>query len=114
MITTSLGYHSLIEYLADNLALFEPQESSLQGGVSIKLFIRYQLVEQLGLIFEQNKQLTVDEKIYIVAEFDHVLNDLNEVLCSLLDHQITQHQRSFVIDYFGLIKNLFDSQMGEA
>jgi len=111
MIITTDGYHSLIEYLTESLPLFEPSKTDSQGGASIELFIRYQLVEQMGLIFEQNKTLNVDEKVYIVEEFDHVFNDLSEVLGRLLKHKITPKQRVFIVDYFGLLKNLCDSQL---
>jgi len=111
MIIDTDGYHSLIEYLTESLPLFKPSKTESQGGASIKLFIRYQLVEQMGLIFEQNKMLNVDERIYIVEEFDHVFNDLSEVLGRLLDHKITPKQRVFITDYCGLLKNLCDSQL---
>jgi len=111
MITQGDGYHALIEYLTEHLALFEPVPQPDQGGVSIRLFIRYQLIEQIALIFEQKKHFQQQEKIYIVEEFDIVLNDLGEVLGRLLEHQITEHQKAFIIEYSGLLKNLFDTQL---
>lgn len=114
MIVESDGYHSLIEYLTENLSLFEQRAKSSNDGTTIQSFIRYQLVEQMSLIFAQNKALSVDDKIAIVVEFDHVFDDLSEVLGRLLSHNITHNQRVFIIDYFGLLKNLFDSQVESA
>lgn len=110
MIISRNGYHTLIEYLTDNLSLFEQGELCSQDNNTIRSFVRYQLVEQMSLIFEQHKEFSVDEKIAIVAEFDHVFSDLSEVLGRLLEHNITEQQRAFIIDYFSLLKNLFDTQ----
>jgi len=111
MITQSDGYHALIEFLGESLAVFEPIPQASQGGTSIKLYVRYRLIEEMALIFTQKKHLQQQEKIYIVQEFDSVLSDLGEVLGRLINHQIIEHQQAFINEYAGLVKNLFDTQL---
>lgn len=111
MIIHSDGYLSLIEYLTENLSLFKVQDDEACGNTTLKQFIRYQLVEQMTLIFNQHKELSVDDKVYIVDEFEHVFSDLSEVLGRLLKHSVNQKQRVFITDYVSLLKNMFDSQL---
>ena len=110
MIIQSEGYLSLVEYLTEHLALFEAEEDENPGTATLKQFIRYQLAEQMFLIFSRHKGLNADDKIYIVDDFEQVFSDLSEVLGRLLDHKATKAQRTFITDYVSLVKNLFDSQ----
>ncbi|MCG7531334.1 DUF3802 family protein [Psychrobium sp. MM17-31] len=111
MVIQSEGYSSLIEYLCENIAVFGPSESEHHQPMTIKLYIRYQLVEQMSLLFEQNKGLIEQEKIYIVEEFDKAYDDLCEVLGQNVNNKITESQRAFITDFAGLLKNLFDAQL---
>lgn len=111
MVIQSEGYSSLIEYLSENLAVFSPSQTEGHQPMTIKLYIRYQMVEQMALLFEQNKSLIAQEKIYIVEEFDKAFNDLCEVLGHNINNKLTDSQRAFITDFAGLLKNLFDAQL---
>lgn len=111
MVTNSDGYSSLIEYLSENLSVFELNENSDEQPMTINIFVRYQMVEQMTLIFEQNKSLIQQEKIYIFEEFDRVINDLNEVLGHNMNNKINKQQNEFITEFAGLLKNLFDAQL---
>jgi len=109
MITRSDGYVALIEYLTENLSLFEVAPKDHANAPTVKLFIKYQMTEQLVAIFIQNSQLLPEDKMHIVAEFEMVTLDLLEILGRNLEHQIDTNQQHFIIDFVGLLKNLFDS-----
>ena len=113
MVIQSEGYSSLIEYLCENIAVFSPTESEGQQPMTIRLYVRYQMIEQMSLLFEQNKGLIPQEKIYIVEEFDKALEDLYEVLGLNIYNKITESQRAFITDFAGLLKNLFDAQSSQ-
>ena len=97
--------------MSENLAVFGPSHTEDHQPMTIKLFIRYQMVEQMALLFEQNKLLIPQEKIYIVEEFDKAFDDLCEVLGQNVENKLTDSQRAFITDFAGLLKNLFDAQL---
>jgi len=111
MVTNSDGYSSLIEYLSENLSVFELSKDLDDQPMTINTFIRFQMVEQMTLIFEQNKSLIQQEKIYIFEEFDRVVNDLSEVLGHNMNNKISKSQHEFITEFAGLLKNLFDAQL---
>jgi len=111
MVTNNNGYSSLIEYLSENLSIFELDKDLDIQPITIDLFVRYQMVEQMTLIFEQNKSLIEQEKIYIFEEFDRVINDLNEVLGHNMNHKINKSQHEFITEFATLLKNLFDTEL---
>jgi len=114
MITRSDGYVALIEYLTESLSLFEVVVTTNPNAPTVRLFIKYQMTEQLVAIFIQNPKLLPEEKLHIVAEFEAVTQDLLEILSRNLEHQIDSNQQSFIIDFVGLLKNLFDSILCES
>ena len=114
MITQSDGYSALIEYLTENLSLFEQEPKGCDNGTTIKVFIQYQMTEQLVALFVQNKALLPEEKMYIIDEFEMVTQDLFEVFGRNLEHHIDDNQQHFIIDFVGLLKNLFDGLLCHA
>lgn len=113
MITKTDGYLSLIEYLSDNMSLFEKHSTGCENSPTIKQFIRYQMVEQLVLLFNEHAELNQDKKLIIVDEVNRVTDDLFELLAGNVEHKIDQSQRHFFIDFAGLLKNLFDAHLFE-
>ena len=113
MITDSDGYLELIGYLSDSLSLFEQQPKGCDDAPTLKQFIRYQMVEQMVMLFNEHKSLSQDERLHIVTQVDLVTRDLLEVLDRNLEHKIAQHQQCFIIDFSCLLKNLFDSRLFE-
>ncbi|NRA54538.1 MAG: DUF3802 family protein [Gammaproteobacteria bacterium] len=114
MITRSDGYVALIEYLTENLSLFETRSESDSNAPTVKLFIKYQMTEQLVVLFIQHKNLLPEEKMYLIGEFETATQDLLEILGRNLKHQIDDSQKSFIIEFVSLLKNLFDSLLLES
>jgi hypothetical protein len=101
MITHSDGYVALIEYLTENLSLFEIEPKGCENAPTVKLFIKYQMTELLVALFIQNKDLLPQEKMHIVAEFEMVTQDLLEVFGRNLEHHIDINQQNFMSDFVG-------------
>ena len=113
MITNSDGYLELIGYLSENLSLFETKTKCDDDAPTLKQFIRYQMVEQMVMLFNEHKTLAQDEKLHIVTQIDLVTYDLLEVFGRNLRQKIDQQQQYFIIDFTSLLKNLFDSRLFE-
>ena len=111
MIIQNDGYHSLIKYLADNLAIFEMRPLDDMHSTKLNLYVRYQFTEQMRLLFNQHPDLLEQEKLYVVDQFDHAYSDLRKIMGANFKQQITKNQKTFIKDFAGLLKNLFDSQL---
>jgi triphosphoribosyl-dephospho-CoA synthetase len=105
---------ALIEYLTEHLSLFELEPNGCEKAPTVKLFIKYQMTEQLVALFIQNQNLLPPEKMRIIGEFEMVTQDLLEVFGRNLEHHIDINQQNFIIDFVGLLKNLFDSLLYES
>ena len=111
MIIQNNGYHSLIEYLTEHLAVFEMSPQDEQHSTTLDLYVRYQFTEQMRLLFNQHTNLLEQEKLYIVAEFDKAYADLRQIMGANFKQQTTKQQQVFIKEFSGLLKNLFDSQL---
>ncbi|NRA61155.1 MAG: DUF3802 family protein [Psychrobium sp.] len=111
MIIQNIGYHSLIEYLKDNLTIFEMRPLDDKHSTKLDLYVRYQFTEQIRLLFDQHPNLLEQEKLYIVDQFEHAYSDLAQIMGGDFKQQLTENQQTFIKDFSGLLKNLFDSQL---
>jgi len=112
MVTDKDGYIQLIEYLADNLSLFE--NASIEVDVdspSIIETIEEELSHQIMSVCFQNMTLSSNNRNMIVREVDSILSDLEEVLSAVLNNPITPEQSDFIKEFSLLIKNLFDEEV---
>jgi hypothetical protein len=111
MIIEKDSYLQLIEYLTDNLALFESPTDKMQVGSTIMEVIEAELAEQIILLCQQNNQLTFNQRNQLIREVDAILDDLQEVLISVINNQATEDQVVFIKEFALLIKNIFDNEI---
>ena len=62
-------------------------------------------------VCSQNESLTFNLRNTIIREVDAIVYDLEEILSGVMDHQVTPAQVTFIKEFSGLIKNLFDSEI---
>ena len=47
----------------------------------------------------------------IIREVDEIVYDLEEILSGIINNQVTEEQLNFIVEFAGLIKNLFDTEI---
>lgn len=110
MVVDSEGYIHLIQYLTENLSVFENSQGK-SIGQTIAEVVEVQLTESIMALCQQHTPMDADQRFAIVRETDAVLADLEEVLSGCWERQATQGQAEFIDEFIGLMKNLFDSLM---
>ena len=108
MIVNTEGYHALIEYLTEHLAIFANQQGDT-GEETVEDIVTDLIASNLMAVFAQNPELDADVRFTLLREADAVVADLGEVLAGAWVQKATNEQVMFLDDYIGLIKNLFDS-----
>ncbi len=109
MVVESSGYHTLIEFLAENLALFESAQKEHSGEQTIEDIVMDLIATHIMAVFEQNPELESDVRFQLLKDADAVVADLNEVLAGVWRYYPTNQQIRFLEEYIGLVKNLFDT-----
>lgn len=110
MVIDTDGYIELIGYLAENLHVFDASADE-QGQKSIEALLDDCFTDNIMSVCQQHDDMSEKERFDIVRETDAVLNDLHEVLSSVLEQPATKSQEQFIVEFVSLIKNLFDSQL---
>ena len=111
MVTNTEGYMQLIEYLTENLSLFESTNTDLARNGSIIASIEEELGEQIITVCSQNDALTSAMRNTIVREIDAIMYDLEEILSGVVNNRATTDQLIFINEFATLIKNLFDAEI---
>lgn len=111
MVTDKEGYIHLIEYLTENLSLFENTSAAAPDADSVMTVIEIELSEQIISVCSQNNVLTPNQRNAIISEVDAIVDDLNEVLSGVINNPISAEQAEFIKEFATLIKNLFDSEI---
>jgi hypothetical protein len=109
VVTNKEGYEHLIQYLTDNLGLFEMQGAPSPCGQTVIELIEDNIVDHIMNICAQHQELEPNHRSIIVREVDGIVYDLEELLSGILEQSVTVEQASFIAEFAGLIKNLFDS-----
>lgn len=112
MVVDKEGYLALIEYLTEHLSLFITQTGDT-GEETIEDVVTDMIASNIMMVFEQNPELESDTRFQLMKEADAVVADLGEVLAKTWESKATNEQISFLEDYIGLIKNLFDSEIAQ-
>ncbi|AWB68380.1 DUF3802 domain-containing protein [Saccharobesus litoralis] len=108
MVTESQAYIELISYFTENLDMFnESNHPSLDK--SLRDLIEEHIAEKMISFFAQHESLDQDTRMDVVREVDAIVTDLEEFLSRRLEQKATAQQEEFIVEYSGLIKNLFDS-----
>lgn len=113
MVLDRQGYDELIMYLTQHLALFEKPGEVKPGAPKVMELIEDIIAEHVMTLCEQHTELDTDQRSQIVREVDGIVYDLQEVLSSVVNQPVTEEQREFIEEFSGLVKNLFDSAIGE-
>ncbi len=108
MIIESQAYIELISYFTENLAIFEESTDSTLDK-TLRDLIEEHIAEEMMNFFSQHNNLDSNLRMDVVREIDAVVTDLEEFLARRLDQKASKQQEAFIIEYSGLIKNLFDS-----
>jgi phage FluMu gp28-like protein len=109
MVTDTDGYIQIIEYLTENLYLFENTNGDKESANTVIAAIEFELGEQIIAVCSQNENLTHNQRNTIICEVDAILYDLEEVLSGVINNTVNGTQKQFISEFSGLIKNLFDS-----
>ncbi|WDE05743.1 DUF3802 family protein [Thalassomonas viridans] len=119
MVTNTQGYMHVIEYLTEHLSIFETPEEELAANPtpakashsSIMSMIEEELSEQIIMVCSQNTELSFNQRNMIIREVDEIVYDLEEILSGIINNQVTEEQLNFIVEFAGLIKNLFDTEI---
>jgi hypothetical protein len=112
MVVESEGYHALIEYFTEHLSLFEKANKEACKE-TVEDVVTDMIATNLMAVFSQNPDLDADFRFKLMQEADAVVDDLSEVLAGAWRRSPTVEQISFLEDYIGLVKNLFDSAISQ-
>ena len=108
MVTESQAYIELISYFTENVDLFqENAENSIDK--TVRDLIEEHIAQKIMAFFSQHESLDQDTRLDVVREADAIVTDLEEFLSRRLDQKATNQQEAFIVEFSGLIKNLFDS-----
>ena len=111
MIVDTDGYIELVQYLTGQLPLFAQNTGTTStADYTLRELLEEKLGESMITVFEQN-QLEQETRLDIVREADAIMYDLEEVLSSVLNNHPTAEQEEFVVEFVGLVKNLFDQKI---
>lgn len=108
MVTDTEGYIHIIEYLTEHLSFFENSTSTDQNADSVMAVIEVELSEQIIAVCSQNESLSFNQRNAIIREVDAIVYDLEEILSGVVNNPATEQQKTFIKEFAGLIKNLFD------
>lgn len=113
MIVESDGYIQLIQYLTEQISIFESTDGDRERA---SFTVREQLEDSLSdkiMRVSQQHDVSQEVRFNIVREADAILYDLEEVLASVLNTRPTPQQQVFIEEFTGLVKNLLDAQITE-
>ncbi len=113
MVTDKEGYEHLIMYLTENLVLFETGGKLDPSGITVMELIEDIIATNIYNLCTQHSELEFNHRNIIVREVDSIVYDLQEILSGVLEQPVTVHQREFIEEFSGLIKNLFDSEIAD-
>ncbi len=111
MVTNTESYIQLIEYLVENLNLFESTCSVDKKADSVMAVIENELSRQIISVCNQNTELTLSQRNTIIREVDAIMYDLEEILSGVVNNPATDPQQLFIKEFSTLIKNIFDSEI---
>ncbi|MEI6893433.1 MAG: DUF3802 family protein [Colwellia sp.] len=109
MVIDTDGYIQIIEYLTENLNLFENSTEPNEPSETVMSVIEVELGEQIISLCSQNQGLSFNQRNTIIREVDAILCDLEEIFSGMINHTVSTAQHAFIREFSGLIKNLFDS-----
>lgn len=111
MIVESNGYIELIQYLTEQLDMFEKKvPAAEQAPFTVREQLEESLSDKIMRVCQQH-DMGKDTRLDIVREADAILYDLEEVLASVLNTHPSPQQQEFIQEFTGLVKNLIDERL---
>lgn len=112
MVTDKPGYEHLIQFLTENLSLFERGAQAGQSKSLGELF-EEAIAEQIIALCTHHTDLEINHRSQIIREVDGILYDFQEVLSSVIDKPATAQQAELIQEIALLVKNLFDNAIAD-
>jgi hypothetical protein len=110
MVIDKPAYEELIDYLTSNLDIFRSEQAKESAtNKSIEDLIEQELGNQIITLCIQHDELETNHRSIIVREVDGIVYDIQQVLGVFWNRPATEEQRVFIVEYVGLIKNVFDT-----
>ncbi|RUO24061.1 DUF3802 domain-containing protein [Aliidiomarina minuta] len=111
MIVETDGYIELVQYLTEQLDVFEEKvPASEQAPFTVREQLEESLSDSIMRVCQQH-DMDKDVRLDIVREADAILYDLEEVLASVLNTHPSPRQQEFINEFTGLVKNLLDDRL---
>lgn len=107
MVIDRPAYEELIDYLTSNLEVFHSKGTT--EAQTIEELVEVELGNQIILLCTQHDELETNHRSIIVREVDGIVYDIQQVLGGCWHNNVTQEQKAFLIEFIGLIKNVFDT-----
>ncbi|MEE2001010.1 DUF3802 family protein [Alkalimonas sp. MEB108] len=113
MVIDKPGYEHLIQFLAENLSLFEQAGTTRADNKSVGELLEECIAEQIIHLCTQHTELEMNHRSIIIREVDGIVYDFQEVLSSVLENPVTEEQAEIISEVALLIKNLFDNAVAD-
>lgn len=111
MVTDKPAYDQLLDYLTSNRAIFADHSSSSKTELSIESIVEEQIASQVIALCTQHETLEANHRSIIIREVDGIVYDMQQILLEYWQQKATQEQKDFLIEFAGLIKNVFDAEV---
>ena len=111
MVIDKEGYAHLIQFLTENLSLFEVNANDLSAESTMLGLFEEQLAAQITMVCGQNLSLDLNQRNKVIRVVDAIAYDISEVLGDIAHQKVAPDQVAFITEFSGLIKNLFDQEI---
>lgn len=110
MVIDKPAYVELIDYLTSNLDVFRQGPASEQSDNKIiEDLVEQEIGNQIIILCTQHDELETNHRSIIVREVDGIVYDIQQVLGVFWGQKATDEQKEFIVEFVGLIKNVFDT-----
>ncbi|MCH8537747.1 MAG: DUF3802 family protein [Alkalimonas sp.] len=113
MVIDKTGYEHLIQFLTENLSLFEKGGDPAADHKSVGEFLEERIAEQIIQLCTQHTELEMNHRSIIIREVDGIMYDFQEILAGVLEQPVTLEQAELINETALLIKNLFDNAIAD-
>ena len=111
MVTDKPAYDQLLDYLTSNKAIFTDNTDTPTDTPTIESIVEEQISEQVIALCTQHETLEHNHRSIIIREVDGIVYDIQQVLLEYWQKPASAEQAEFLMEFAGLIKNVFDSEI---
>lgn len=113
MVLDKPSYEQLIDYLNSSKDIFHQDEVVEHGAPTLEELLEEEIAGQIIALCTQHDELETNHRSIIVREVDGIVYDLQQILSEYWQQPLSQAQVSFVKEFAGLVKNIFDSAIAD-